>query len=239
MKVLIADDEPLARVRLRRLLEGCEPWQCVGEAGDGAATLEACARLAPDAVLLDIALPAPDGLAVAKALRARTPAPAVIFVTAHGEHALGAFDLAAAHYLLKPVTRERLREALGRVSPTHGAPPAPGSGAHVRVLLRGRVHWVPVSEVRYFEADQKYVTAHTAEREYLIEESLVRLAARLGEDFARIHRKLLVNRAYVAGLERDAAGRLQVLLVDGRRLPVSRRCTGAIRERAAKDGARN
>jgi two-component system, LytTR family, response regulator AlgR len=240
MKVLIADDEPLARVRLRRLLEGCEPWQCVGEAGDAETTLEACSRLAPDAVLLDIALPGPDGLAVARALRSRTPAPAVIFVTAHSEHALGAFDLGAAHYLLKPITRERLVEALGRVSAVRGAPtPAPGPGAHVRVLLRGKVHWVPVSEVRYFEADQKYVTAHAAEREYLIEESLVRLEARLGTEFARVHRKLLVNLAYVSALERGAAGRLQILLADGRRLPVSRRCTGVVRERAAGEAARN
>lgn len=231
MRVLIADDEPLARLRLRRMLVDCAPWECVGEAGDGPATLEACARLAPDAVLLDIGLPGPDGLAVAKALRAREPAPAVIFVTAHGEHALQAFDLPATHYLLKPVTRERLREALGRVSAGGGAPQR---GGHLRVLVRGRVHWVPVAEVRYFEADQKYVTAHTGDREYLIEESLVRLAARLGPGFTRIHRKLLVNLAYVAGLERDAAGRLQVVLSDGPTLPVSRRCSGVVRERAAR-----
>lgn len=230
MKVLIADDEPLARARLRRMLDGCARWQCVGEAGDGDTALEACQRLTPDAVLLDISMPGRNGIEVAQLLRAQRRAPAVIFITAHAEHAVTAFDVAATHYLLKPVARDQLLAALERVVAPEPDPPAGTAHTHLRVQLRGRVQWVPASGIRYFEADQKYVTAHGPSREYLIEDSLVSLARRLGPAFTRIHRKTLVNRAFVQALGRDDNGRAYVQLNCGTRLTVSRRCAGVLRD---------
>lgn len=236
MRLLVADDEPLARARLRRMLAACPSWHCVGETGDAIATVDACRRLAPDAVLLDIELAGGNGLDVAAALRDQQPAPAVIFVTAHEEHAIEAFNLAATHYLLKPVTLEQLSAALGRIAAGRPAALQERTHTHVRVQLRGRVEWVAAADVLYFEADHKYVTAYTQEREHLLEDSLVSLEQRFGEQFLRIHRKLLVNRAAVRALARSPDGRWSVELAGGQRLPVSRRCVGTLRALGALAG---
>jgi two-component system response regulator AlgR len=206
LRVLIVDDEPLARLRLASLLrEIDEPRaEIVGEAGDGDATIARLRECDCDLVLLDIGLPGRDGLRVAETLRALPRPPAVVFVTAHAEHALRAFDLDAADYLTKPVLRERLRSALRRVAQRlRPAPSVPGGDAPVLVVSdRGRLLRLPVSEVLYLKAELKYVTLRTAGRAYVLDDALADLEQRLGDGFVRIHRNALVARAAVRTLER-------------------------------------
>lgn len=209
LRVLLVDDEPLARLRLRGLVEAVDDPRCevVGEAGD---TAEAAAHLAADPavdlLLLDIALPGASGLALARRLLAQPQPPAVVFVTAHAEHALAAFDLEAVDYLTKPVSRDRLQAALRRVAQRRapaGAAPAP----EVPVLVvsdRGRVLRLPVSDVLYLKAELKYVTLRTAERSYVLDDALSDLEQRLGDGFLRVHRNALVARAAVRELARRA-----------------------------------
>jgi two-component system response regulator AlgR len=219
LHVLLADDEPLARSRLRTLLAECgSPGATVvGEAATGAEVLDwlqahpgadAC-----DLVLLDIQMPGLDGLALAARLRERGPqAPAVVFVTAHPEHALQAFEIEAVDYLTKPVRRERLQAALervaGRLARTRGvdgAAPAEAPPDDVIVVNdRGRIVRVPIDEVVYLKAELKYVTLRTAQRSWLLDESLAELEPRLGQRFVRVHRNALVALKAVRGLERRA-----------------------------------
>lgn len=207
LRVLLVDDEPLARLRLRGLVEAIDDPRCAiaGEAGD-AAEAAACLAADPavDLLLLDIALPGASGLTLARRLLAQPQPPSVVFVTAHAEHALAAFDLEAVDYLTKPVSRDRLQAALRRVAQRRlpaGAAPAP----EVPVLVvsdRGRVLRLPVSEVLYLKAELKYVTLRTAERSYVLDDALSDLEQRLGEGFLRVHRNALVARAAVRELAR-------------------------------------
>ena len=222
IKVLLVDDEPLARLRLRSLLEACvDPRaEVVAEA---AATSQAQAWLrehACDLVLLDVQMPGPDGLHLADALRERSgsAAPAVVFVTAHAEHALRAFELDAIDYLTKPVRRERLQAALARVAQrlaeraaaqaqqrqgsTEGA--EGGTADMVVVSDRGRLLRVPVAEVLYFKAELKYLTLRTAQQSLVMDGSLSELEPRLGERFLRVHRNALVAKSAVRELQRHA-----------------------------------
>jgi len=222
LRLLLVDDEPLARQRLRRLVDevaaGAQPAaQVVAEAASAA---EAQAVLADsgdgiDAVLLDIGLPGPSGLALAAALRKLPRAPALVFVTAHAEHALKAFDLQALDYLTKPVRRERLQQALARVAQWVGtrgasAPAAVGADATTTpaatppVLLlheRGRVLRLPHAEITSLRAEHKVVIVRTADREYVVDESLNDLEQRLGAGFLRVHRNALVSLAAIRALE--------------------------------------
>lgn len=235
MNILIVDDEPLARRRLRSLLESLPEHRVVGEAGNGLEALEACQRLRPEALLLDIRMPGLDGLSVAAQLVEREEPPAVIFVTAFGDHALAAFDTAPVDYLLKPVRRERLAEALrkarrlnraqldalteARARPAEGEP-----REHLLCRRRGVLELIPVENIRYLQADQKYVTVNHLDGEDLIEESLRKLEQEFDERFVRIHRNALVARRYLAGLDRSPDGRSVALIRDCEdRLDVSRR----------------
>ncbi|MDO5505055.1 MAG: LytTR family DNA-binding domain-containing protein [Pseudoxanthomonas suwonensis] len=237
MRLVIADDEPLARERLRELLDGIGGVQLVAEAGDGQATLDACAEHRPDAVLLDIAMPGIDGLEAARQLRLFEPPPAVIFCTAYDAHALSAFEAAAVDYLVKPVRRERLAAALerarimveGRSRPATGAP----SGRRTRLSARlgGQLRLIPVDTVDCLRAEEKYVVVHHAGGEDLLEESLKSLEDEFAALFVRIHRNCLVARKAITGLQRDAEGRTWVLLRDGAlRFEASRRCLPEVRE---------
>jgi two-component system, LytTR family, response regulator AlgR len=217
MKVLIVDDEGLARLRLRGLLMAlAEPaWQVVGEAATAQEAM-ACVQAQPvDVLLLDIRMPGPDGLRLAAKLKQLPQPPAVIFVTAHAEHALKAFELEAVDYLTKPVRRERLHAALLRVQARldRAANPAallPGEPPALVITERGRTLRLPVMEVLYCKADQKYVTLRTPEHSHLLDESLSELEARLsqlGGGFIRVHRNALVSRQAIRALElrpRDA-----------------------------------
>ncbi len=231
MKVLIVDDEAPARDRLRRLLEEIDDCECVGETINGRQAIEAVARELPDVVLMDVRMPGMDGVEAARHLSRLEQPPAVIFTTAYDEYAVQAFDAQAIGYLLKPVRKEKLAESLARARrPTKpqlaslsGAGPA-ARRSHLSVRVRNELRLIPVQNVRYFVAEQKYVTVHHLEGEELIEESLRALEEELAPDFIRIHRNALVAARYVDCVERGADGQYTVRLRDGAgELPVSRR----------------
>lgn len=207
MKIFIVDDEEFARLRLRSLLAEIAdpPHQVVGEAEHAAAALQLLARQPADLVLLDIGLPGESGLQLAARFAAAPGSPAVVFVTAHGEHALAAFELDAADYLTKPVRRERLQAALLRVAQRRAQRSAAPEGPVLVVSDRGRVLRVPLAEVLYLKAEAKYVTLRSATRTYVLDDALADLEQRLGEGFIRIHRNAVVAIAAVRELQRHAA----------------------------------
>ncbi|HMQ71661.1 MAG TPA: LytTR family DNA-binding domain-containing protein [Rubrivivax sp.] len=242
LRVLVVDDEPLARLRLRSLLaEIAEPVSAVvGEAEDAAGALRVLQTQPADLVLLDIAMPGSGGLPLAAQLASQPGAPAVVFVTAHAWHALEAFDLDAVDYLTKPVRRERLQAALRRVAQRRGSAAAGAALAADEPVLvvsdRGRVLRVPLAEVLYLRAELKYVTLRTPTRSLVLDDSLADLEQRLGEGFIRIHRNALVARRAVRALERrplpggDAdAWAVRVAPLD-EWLAVSRRQVTAVRQ---------
>ena len=241
LKVLVVDDEPLARDRLRELLVDISmqfPSTVVGEAGNGVAALDFLRDHAVDVVLADIRMPRMDGIELAGHLGAFPAPPAVIFTTAYDNYAVQAFDLNAVDYLLKPVRAQRLLVALQKVQ---GAQPAPpellasvgravrgGGRTHLSCLERGRLLLVPVAEILYFKADLKYVTARTVDREYLLDEALTHLESEFAERFIRLHRAVLVARTALAGFEKAAGDDAEAYgwaLLRGvpDKLPVSRR----------------
>jgi len=246
LKVLIVDDEPLARLRLRGLVETCAepPCRVVGEAGDAEEALAVLAAEPCDLVLLDIAMPGRDGLKLADELRRLPQPPRVVFVTAHADHALRAFEVEALDYLTKPVRRERLQAALLRADERRGAP-GPVAGPPEPMLVvsdRGRVLRVPASEVLYLKAEQKYVTLVSGRGTWVLDDALSELEQRLGPGFLRIHRNAVVSLAAVRTLERhgDEQGEegWAVQLSNGDWLAVSRRQLGAVREWvAARQGS--
>src|SRR6185369_3197725 len=186
LKVLLVDDEELARVRLRGLVNDCAQPKAtvVGEAGNATQALVWLQSQPCDLLLLDIHMPGRDGMQLAAELRQLANPPAVVFVTAHAEHALKAFDLEAVDYLTKPVRRERLHAALQRVAARLALPRAtPAPEPVVVVSDRGRVVRVPVSEVLYLKAELKYVTLRTAEHTYVLDDALSDLEQRLGDRF--------------------------------------------------------
>jgi len=244
LKVLIVDDEALARSRLRRLLGDCAtPGVLVaGEAANATDALEWLRRERFDLVLLDIHMPGADGLTLAQTLRELPGAPAVVFVTAHSEHAVKAFEVEALDYLTKPVRLERLQAALLKVERLLPARQAPAGGAAEEALIiqdRGRTERVPLAEVLYFKAELKYVTVRTAAKSYILDGALNDLEERHAGRFIRVHRNALVARHAVRALEKHHdpeegegwAVRLQgldeLLAVSRRQLPAVREAIGA------------
>ncbi|HEY5802257.1 MAG TPA: LytTR family DNA-binding domain-containing protein [Lysobacter sp.] len=240
MRVVIADDEPLARERLRGLLAELRGVEVVAEAADGQHALHACAEHHPDLVLLDIAMPGIDGLEAARHLAAFEPRPAVVFCTAYDAHALSAFEAEAIDYLVKPVRAERLAAALERVRTfaagreRNGTAATAGAGqlrSHLCARLRGSLRLIPIEDVHYLRAEEKYVVVHHARGEDLIEESLKSLEDEFGERFVRIHRNCLVARHEIVELRRAADGHVQAVLRHGKQpLEVSRRCVAGLKE---------
>lgn len=241
LRMLLVDDEALARLRLRTLLAECRApgARVVGEAANAAQAMEQVRREAVDAVLLDIHMPGADGLALAQVLRSLPQPPAVVFVTAHTEHAVSAFDLEAVDYLTKPVRLERLQLALQRIERALASHPAAPQAQEVLVIQdRGRTERVPVSEVLYLKAELKYITVRTASRSYILDGSLSELEERHGGHFLRVHRNALVSRRAVRALERhfDAEeGEGWAVRLNGieESLAVSRRQLTAVREALA------
>ena len=240
LKVLIVDDEALARARLRTLLADCRaPAASVeAEAADAVQAMQCLQRQAFDVALIDIHMPGADGLALARALRSLALPPAVVFVSAHAEHALQAFELEAVDYLTKPVRLERLQAALQKVQKLLQAERALLPQATDEVLIvqeRGRTERVPLAEVLYLKAELKYLTLRTATRSYILEGSLSEMEARYPQRLLRIHRNALVARSAVRALEKSEdtqegegwAVRLNGLADS---LPVSRRQLAAVRE---------
>ncbi|HMW53785.1 MAG TPA: LytTR family DNA-binding domain-containing protein [Zoogloea sp.] len=238
LSVLIVDDEAPARERLRDLLGDIaerHPTRLVGMAANGIEALALLDTTPADLILTDIRMPAMDGIELARHTARLDPPPAVIFTTAYDEYAVRAFELAAVDYLLKPVRAARLAEALAKARRLH--PPADtvlrqiatAGRSHFSVSERGRILLVPVPEVLYLKAEQKYVVARCVDREYLLDESLVQLEEEFPERFLRIHRNCLIARHAVRGVARATTSEdgeaHWVILLDGLpdQLPVSRR----------------
>jgi two-component system response regulator AlgR len=239
MKALIVDDEAPARERLAALLKECDNVEIVGEAGNGREAVEAFASLHPDLILLDIRMPVMDGLEAARHIADFDNPPAVIFCTAFDSHALAAFEANAVDYLVKPIRLERLRAAVARAHRFSGAALAraenSGGGArrrsHLCARVRGNLQLVPIGEILYLLAVDKYVVVHHAKGEVLIEEALKALETEFEDRFVRIHRNCLVARDRMAGLTRAADGRIFAQL-DGVSAPleVSRRNLPGLRK---------
>ncbi len=229
MRILIADDEPLARARLGALLRDCDGAEVVASVGDGEAALAACASVRPDLLLLDIAMPGLDGIGVARRLAALPDPPQLVFCTAYEEHALAAYELRAADYLLKPVRVERLREALARAQALRQRKPS--TGAALLAQVHGAPVRVPLAEVLYLSADDKYVTVHRVAGEVLIEQSLKAIEEAFPGRFVRVHRGCLVPVERLLGLQREAEGTMHALIAGCEATPeVSRRNLPAVRK---------
>lgn len=207
LRVLVVDDEALARSRLRTLLGDCKaPGVAeVVEASNATRAVEALRRQGFDLALLDIHMPGADGLTLAKTIRELADAPAVVFVTAHAGHALQAFELEAVDYLTKPVRLERLQMALLKVERSRAYVRAIDPGAPEEVLIiqeRGRTVRVPLTQVLYLKAELKYVTVRTADKSYLLDGALSELEEKYPRHLMRIHRNALIARSAVRALEK-------------------------------------
>jgi len=226
IRALVVDDERLAREKIRAMLGEHPDVQIVGECAEGGDAVAEIRRLKPDLVFLDIAMPGSDGFDVLRRLRG-SRMPAIIFVTAHNEYAIRAFDVEAVDYLLKPFDRRRFNEALRR------ALERAGKAAHWNrfvVKTRDRMIFVPAAEIDWIEAAGKYVRLHAGAAKYLVRESIGEVESRLDPaDFARIHRRTIVNLRRVAEIYRGVAGESIVALTTGEQLSVSRRYWSKIR----------
>jgi two-component system response regulator AlgR len=220
LNVLIVDDEPPARTRLRQLLDETGEHAVVGEARNGQEALELSAKLKPDVILLDISMPGLSGIETAHHLNALEKPPCVIFTTAYDRYAVEAFDARAVGYVLKPVRRERLERALQQAARlSHGTLGEIGKGFglteqrnHVCARVRGELKLIPLSDIAYFHADQKYVTVHHRNGRNLIDESLKALEDEFADRFVRIHRKVLVAVDKIESLRKTPDGRMEVEL---------------------------
>ena len=240
LQVMVVDDEALARVRLRTLLADCQSpvVDVIAEAATAQQALDVLRGRQVDVILLDIRMPGADGLALAHALKALPQPPVVVFVTAHAEHAVQAFDLAAVDYLTKPVRLERLQVALQkaeRIAQVSSGLTGVFTSDEVLVIQeRSRTERVPLPDVLYFKAELKYITVRTAARSYIMDGALNDLESRYAEHYLRIHRNAIVARWAIRALEKhfDAdegegwAVRLQGI---EERLTVSRRQLAPVR----------
>ncbi|THD04874.1 LytR/AlgR family response regulator transcription factor [Rhodanobacter lindaniclasticus] len=228
MRVLIVDDEPLARARMAALLGECSDVELVGTLTDGEAALAALDELQPDVLLLDINMPGIDGVSVARRLAGKAR-PQVIFCTAYEAHALQAFELGAADYLLKPVRLERLRDALQRARRRlDDSPREPTAFLHGR--LRGEEVRIALHDVLCLLAEEKYVVVQHVGGELLIEESLRQLEEAWPDQLIRLHRNCLVPRTRLVGLRTLTDGRVLARLDGSEHSPeISRRNLAAVR----------
>ena len=221
MKVLIVDDEPLGRMRLRRLLGSLADVHVAGEADNGEQALAAVDALQPDVVLMDIRMPGLDGLSAARQLAERAEAPKVIFCSAYDEYAIEAFEANAIGYLLKPVNQDKLALALAKAqrlsrpqvtalvehTPTPGAP-----RSQLAAKSRRGIELLPFAQARYFIADHKYVTVYHTGGELLLDDTLKELEDEFGNRLLRVHRNALVVLEHIQGLERVELGQYRVRL---------------------------
>lgn len=247
IRILIVDDEAPARNRVREVLADCAgelPIGAVSEASSGREALEWLGRNTVDVVLLDIGMPEMDGIELARHFQSLDHPPSIVFSTAFDQRAIEAFEVNAVDYLLKPVRRERLLLALRRAHAYSQAQLQSISHqprAHLAVSGGGKVMLVPVEDIVYLRAEQKYVTVRTLVHEYLTEESLTHLEQEFGERFMRIHRNCVVAREFVAGFEKQRHGgdaepgsAMWMVLLRGleEKLPISRRHHHVVKETA-------
>jgi len=239
MDIVIVDDEPLARDRLARMLTDYEGGSLVAQAGSGQEAMTAVMRCDPDVVLLDIHMPGDSGLVLAQQLLALEDPPAVIFCTAHQQHALQAFAVNAVDYLLKPVRKEKLFAALDK---TQALNKAQRSGlrreavsskgrSHISAKTRRGVELIALDHILFFSADQKYVTVYHRGGETLIDDTLKELEQELGESFVRIHRNALASVGMIEALEKSSEGQFELRLAGSELRPVvSRRHVSGLRD---------
>lgn len=239
LKILIVDDERLARERLISLIGELNIEHRISEAEHGLAALETVRTQAPDIVLLDIRMPIMDGLETAHHLAGMEPAPAVIFTTAYQDHALEAFDTHAVDYLLKPVRKERLKQAIeragilqrARINELRVLDRTSQPRTHLSARLHGNLKLLAVKDIRYLRAEQKYVVAGWPGGELLLDESLVALESEFQGRFVRIHRNALIALAYIDTLKKDKDGNCLVTLNGvSAELQVSRRNLAGLRK---------
>jgi two-component system, LytTR family, response regulator len=234
---VVADDEVLARQKLRQLLNDDRDVEVVGECATALETIELVRATHPELLFLDIHMPGMDGFDVMAALssRSETPAPRVIFTTAYDQYAVRAFEVNAVDYLLKPFTPERLRTAVQRVreqsrerqqetNPENGA--SQGQGIYTNRIVfksRGRILFLPVTDIRWIGAEGNYVRLCTATETYLLRETMVRLESRLDpRGFLRVHRSFIVNLKYVKEVRREGSGESVVVLDSGHKVALGR-----------------
>jgi two-component system response regulator AlgR len=237
LRILITDDEAPARRRLHEMLAEIDGADVVGEAADGREAIARVQELAVDVVLMDIAMPVMDGLEAARHLVRLEQPPAVIFCTAYDAHALAAFEAGALDYLLKPIRGERLGQALARARRFSAADAdklrsTTRARSHLSARLGGSLRLIPLADVHYFVAEEKYVVVHHANGADLIEDSLKALEDEFPERLLRVHRSCLVVCDEIAQLDRDSEGHASIRLRSGAGpLEVSRRCLVGLRER--------
>lgn len=242
MNVLIVDDEPLARDRLKRMVNETRDWRVIAEAGNGAEAIEQCQQTHPDVVLMDIRMPEMDGLSAARRISDDENAPAIIFCTAYDEYGVEAFEAEAVGYLLKPVRQENLESALlkaqrlnrlqlNAINAANDSECILKQREHITSRSRRGIQMVPFSDVRVFRADHKYVTAYHNEGDLLIDDTLKELEAEFPDKLIRVHRNSLVAIHYILGMERNQEG-VQCLVLDGIELrpQVSRRHLPRVRK---------
>ena len=246
MDILIVDDEPLARQRLVRMVEKIDGFRVIAEADNAEDALVSITQNDPDIVLLDIRMPGRDGLSLAQDIAELEDAPAVIFCTAFDQYALDAFGTNAVGYLLKPVKAEQLLQVLDKASKLNKiqrsaaqrvaaqkttAPKAENQRTHIAAKTRRGVELIALDDVRYFLADQKYVTVFHRSGEHLLDETLKELEEEFGARFVRVHRNSLVAVKHIEALERNAQGQYQLRLADIELRPtISRRHVGDVKE---------
>jgi len=225
LRTLIVDDEPLAIERMQVICRDLAGLDVAGTAQDGAAALRMIDALAPDLVLLDMTMPELDGLAVARALSGRKPRPAVIFVTAHENFAVEAFDLDAVDYVLKPVTPDRLERAVARALARRGERAEQGGDwlTEFWVPYRSELLRIAAADVDRIDAERDYVRLHVGERSYLLLQTVTGLEARLDpQRFIRLHRSTILRRDRITGLRHDGLGVWSAELADGSAVRIGR-----------------
>lgn len=242
MKVLIVDDEPLARERLTALLHECDNMEVIGQATTGRKAVDMAQNLKPDTVLMDIRMPGMDGIEAARYLAELEAPPVVIFCTAYDEHALAAFEAHAVDYVVKPIRLERLKTALERARRFSGntlqklADAANMQGkkrTHICARVRGNLVLIAIDDIQYLLAEDKYVIVHHTKGEVLIEESLRNLEIEFSDRFIRIHRNCLIALHCLTGLKRVLDGRILAQLTGvTAELEVSRRNIPMVRKLA-------
>lgn len=244
MRILIVDDEPPARERLRQLVEDGAEHEVIAEAANGQQAIALANEHTPDVVLLDIRMPGVDGIETAHHLNTMDAPPAVVFTTAYDEYAIEAFDARAIGYVLKPVRRERLESALDHAARITGqmlkqltqSSNLKSKRGHVCTREHGQLKLIPIADIRYFNADHKYVTVHHAGGESLIDDALKALEEEFADDFVRIHRNALVAIDQIDHLQKTDDGKTVVVLRSGDStgidaLTVSRRHQADVRRR--------
>lgn len=232
MKVLLVDDETLARQRLQKMLQAMEDYTVVGEAENGAQALQRIQELKPDIVFMDIRMPGVDGLEAAQVIANDMGhyGCRVIFTTAYDEYALAAFDLQAVGYLLKPINREKLEKALEQAARMVVKKTQQPRREHLSSTSRGKVELIPLENVRVLQADHKYVTAFHTNGESILDESLKNLEEEFSDRFKRIHRNALVSVEHVLGMDKNKQGQYVLKMAGTEMRPVvSRRLITEVR----------